>query len=284
MKRPAPWRLADHGDSLETTYWPLFGEQFPAYEIYWQKYSVPLTKRDDASYSIQFKSNKELAKLNPPRTKSDLDIAKLHYATFWHLCAVYRLRHSDPDLVLELDSFTHCITRLSSARDTAESFAGVATGLGPDPKRARRAWRDANPSKRMKQLGDYRNHLVHGAPFMRLDNGMGSLFPRIGREARYHDDWRGPVRQSDFAVPELIVDSAWSSCLRYAERAWRAVLKVAGPPSSYPSPTPSVDLMVELRAGAGSGITSTASYAIDPKAFWSEPVSGAARAVRKVSP
>ncbi len=276
------WRLADHGDSVEIDYWPLFGELFPAYEIYWRNYAVPLTKRDGTDYSIQFKSDKELALLKPPRSKGDLDMAKLNYATFWHLCAVYRLRHDAFQFEMELDTFTHCITRLASARDTAAAFAGIATGLSPDPKKARVAWWTANPNKRMQQLGAYRNHLVHGAPFMRLNDGLGSLFPRIGREERYHDDWRGRVRRSDFARPELIVDAAWTWCLRYAERTWRSVLKVIDTPSAYPPPTAAVDFMVELRTGAGSGVTSTASYAINPPTwqvdpFWSVPVSGSAK-------
>lgn len=76
------WRLADHGDRLERAFGLLFGEQFPSYEIYWRKYSVPLTKREDAEYSHHFKSDKDLAKLDPPRTKFDLELATLHYATF----------------------------------------------------------------------------------------------------------------------------------------------------------------------------------------------------------
>jgi len=171
------WRLADHGDRLERAFGLLFGEQFPSYEIYWRKYSVPLTKREDAEYSHHFKSDKDLAKLDPPRTKFDLDLATLHYATFWHLCAAYRLRHLDDEPVMELDTFVHCITRLSSARDTAAAFAGIAHSMGPKAKRAREAWFNAKPSKPMQLLGAYRNFLVHGAPFMQLDvNGM---YPRV---------------------------------------------------------------------------------------------------------
>ena len=244
------WRLADHGDRLERAFGLLFGEQFPSYEIYWRKYSVPLTKREDAEYSHHFKSDKDLAKLDPPRTKFDLDLATLHYATFWHLCAAYRLRHLDDEPVMELDTFVHCITRLSSARDTAAAFAGIAHRMGPKAKRAREAWFNAKPSKPMQLLGAYRNFLVHGAPFMQLDvNGMYPLYPRIGREARYHNNWRGGYRTRDFAMPPAIVDSAWAWCLRYVELTWRAVLKVAGPPSTYPSPSPEVDWMVELSKG-----------------------------------
>jgi len=264
------WRLANHGDALEKSFWPLFGNEFPSYEIYWRKYSVPLTKRDGATYSHHFKSDKELAKLSPARTKFDIDLAKLHYATLWHLTAVYRLRHLD-DLLLELDSFTHCITRLSSARDTAAAFAGIAHLMGTDPEKARRAWWNAHPNERMKQLGMYRNHLVHGAPFTQLDvGGLSPLYPRIGREARYHNDWRGGFRKSDFARPEAIVDTAWSWCLRYVEQAWRAVLRVAGAPSAYQSPPPEADWV--WTGGADSGITSSASRGIDP--FKPDPLSG----------
>lgn len=269
------WRLADHGDSLEVGFWPLFGKQFPAYEIYWRKYSVPLTKRDGATYSHNFKSDKELAELDPPRTKLDIDLAKLHYATFWHLTAVYRLRRLS-DLLLELDSFTHCITRLSSARDTAAAFAGIAHGMGTDPERARRKWWNSNPNERMKKLGLYRNHLVHGAPFTQLDvGGVSPLYPRIGLEARYHTDWRGGHRRSDFALPEAIVDSAWSWCLRYVEQTWRAALKVAGPPSAYPLPTPEVDWMVELNR-PGPVVTSSATQIVDDP-FIPATVSGVSR-------
>jgi len=274
MGRPTGWCLADHGDALEIAFWPLFGKQFPAYETYWRKYTVPLTRRDAAPYDHGFKSDRELAILNPPRTKVDLLVAKLHYATFWHLSAVHRLRHSD--LLLDLDSFTHCIIRLASARDTTAAFAGMATGLGKTPKAARHAWFKANPNPRMLQLGNYRNHLVHGAPFMQLDvGGLSPLYPRIGLEDRYHDDWRGGFRKSDFARPEGIVDSAWPGCLRYAERSWRAVLKAAGPPSTYPLPTPEVGYMVRLRKGLGRVVTSSSRQASDP--FVSEPISGASR-------
>src|SRR5207244_343497 len=125
-------------------------------------------RRDWTPPDVHFKSDAELAQLDPPRNKHDLNLARLHYATFWHLCAAYDVRNGGP---MDLDLFTGCVTRLASATDTSDAFLGLIQGLGTKPKPAREAWRPAHPDPRTFQLRTYRNHLVHGAPFMQVVSG-----------------------------------------------------------------------------------------------------------------
>jgi hypothetical protein len=264
---PGPWLIAEHGDYREQRCWPLFGaQQFPSYETYWRGYVVPLTRRDWTPPDIHFKSDSELAQLDPPRTKHDLDLARLHYATFWHMCAAYELRNAGP---LDLDSFTGCITRLASATDTADAFLTLVDGPGLKPKEARERWRAVHRDTKTWELRMYRNHLVHGAPFMQRETRSGLCFPRIGREQSYHDDWRGPIVREDFASPESIIDAAWGACLNYFERQWVAMLSRVGPPSKYPLASPLWD---ETTYASSATVQTTVARLSDPPPdFWTAP-------------
>lgn len=86
------YRLISDGDSVEKEYYFLFiGREFPSYEIFWQQFITPLSRRPA---SIQLKNDAELA--NDGRIQNDICIAQLHYSTLLHLIRAYGFLNLPP--------------------------------------------------------------------------------------------------------------------------------------------------------------------------------------------
>lgn len=228
------YRLAIDGDSTEKESWFLFLQrEFPEYEIFWQKYIVPLTNRP---HNIHFKNDTELAQLG--KGPQDICIAQLHYTILVHLRRAF--------LMLSLgdrmsgDEFKEGIIRLSSVLDVADELLERFNNRSNyDPwlesgdkqhkggREAREAWRRKPFSANTKPLRDYRNHLVHG----RLSPSVNGQYPVIGQESQYFD-WRkvtdpgnfGSLNPVDFAHPHDIVKQAWDMTLSYLRDMWRTHL------------------------------------------------------------
>lgn len=220
------YRLAIDGDYFERQYWDLFiQKKFPNYEKFWLKYIVPLTNRPD---DIHFKSDVELAKIG--KSADDICIAQLHYSLLIHLIRTFDILRSE---IVNLDNLTEGIVRLSGALDVAFELLERHTNPGHyDPwiengknsgEEARRLWQRKTPYS-LKEIRNYRNHLVHG----RMMPSTDYLFPKIGLENKYFD-WRwitDPVNnpgleREDFAPARNILFGAWKEVLGYLDDQWR---------------------------------------------------------------
>lgn len=240
------YTLEKHGDDYEQRYWAAFlRDEFPAYEVVWASYIVPLTGRPEHVY---FKTDDELAEIG--RGPSDVANAQLHYTTFTHLVRVFELRRTEFE---STDLFIEAMVRLAAATDVAdELFERVTKPACYEPwkesRAPRDAWRKANGYP-LREVREYRNRLLHGRllPFVQTTI-VGSLpgeifvpgrvrntiqFPKIGREANYVD-WRwlltgddriaGEALDADFDLAATVVDDAWNRLLGYLEREWERTL------------------------------------------------------------
>lgn len=231
---PQNYRLAAHGDGLEQEAWGLFlANEFPSYEIFWQRYVVPVTNRPAVAPAgavpqhLRFKMDSD---------DHQVCVAQLHYSVLWHLSVAWRLK-SLP--FLDINGVANCIVRLNSALDIAEELLQRHARPGYyDPwseergEAARRTWRDDHPpdKARLRALRDYRNHLIHGRIPMTISiNGVFRV-PRIGKE-RLYLDWRkailaslDPATAADFATPHEVVGGAWQEVTDFLESRWQSVL------------------------------------------------------------
>jgi hypothetical protein len=220
--------LEQWGDPYEKEAWAAFiRDEFPAYELLWRAYVVPLTNRPT---SIDFKSDEELAEEGGGH--EDICNAQLHYTVLLHLLRVFNLRKGD--LLRDQDVFTEAIVRLSAVTDVADELLQRATTRGTYPAwkegpTARKQWRKENGYP-LQGLRDYRNRLLHGRllPHVHLyynrDDEKIILVPIIGREDKYLD-WRVPWEvNEDFEDAHVVVDGAWNEVLAYLAREWTDTL------------------------------------------------------------
>ena len=106
------YNLEDNGDRIEMLSWKKFlKNEFGSYEVFWQKYIIPLTNRPR---NIHFKSNVELSEVG--KTENDICIAQLHYSILRHLARCYEIKTSR---LLNLDLLTEGIVRLVGCQDIA---------------------------------------------------------------------------------------------------------------------------------------------------------------------
>jgi len=220
--------LESDGDPYEREAQAAFArDEFPAYELLWHVYVVPLTNRPT---SIDFKSDEELAEIG--RGREDLCNAQLHYTVLRHLLRVFRLREADS--LRDEDSFTEAIVRLSAVTDVADELLQRATTPGEyaaweEGQAARKRWRKHN-NNHLQHLRDYRNRLLHGRLLPHVEFHYNPeeekiiLVPVMGREGAYLD-WRVKWDvANDFDDAHVIVDRAWREVLDYLAREWANTL------------------------------------------------------------
>lgn len=227
------YRLAIDGDSLEKFCWDKFIQnQFPSYEIFWQRFVVPITNRP---FDIHAKTDDELKKIS--KSAHDICLSQLHYSVLRHLLKVYLILNSQKPI--GLDELTDGMVRLGGALDVAfELLERFKNPTKYDPwlvkknnntlgsKNARENWQKTN-SYPLQDIRDYRNHLVHG----RLVPSINGLLPKIGKE-KYYLDWRKVtdpkqvqnLNLEDFTSPQQILIESWNQVLTYLEENWKKIL------------------------------------------------------------
>ncbi len=74
----------EFGDHQEQRLWPLLSRAFPAYEIFWRRYVVPLTNRIDPN--ISFANNRDIwIRLRADVHQKQEQLAMHHYSVFYYL-------------------------------------------------------------------------------------------------------------------------------------------------------------------------------------------------------
>jgi|GEM_PF-6973359 len=98
------YTLITHGDRYEQRYWPELSATFPNYEIFWQRYIVPLTRREtDGSIHLRTDIDPLLEELS-----------MAHYSAFYHLGVARELRKPEffEDIFFHLSAATEMVENL----------------------------------------------------------------------------------------------------------------------------------------------------------------------------
>jgi hypothetical protein len=224
-----PHTLKADGDQIEQQlYAPLIQPHFPSYEVFWDKFVIPLTNRP---VDIQLKTDADLATIG--KGDHDICIAQLHYSVLRHLGRAYVLRQNEN---YSLDHLVCSLSSIVGAQDVAfellqrfkhpsnyGAWLETRTGGVDGGREARKHWKRADGHP-LQDIRNYRNHLIHG----RTPPGIDNKYPKIGRENSYFD-WRKitaaaapPVADFDSATD--IHDAAFSQTVTYFETKWAAEL------------------------------------------------------------
>src|SRR4029077_9375151 len=88
--------LKNHGDWREVELGPLIQEAFPAYEIFWRRYIVPLTNRVDPAIPPD---TPKWIRLRPEVSNTLEWMAMCHYSVFYYLARARKRMRSDTSLL-----------------------------------------------------------------------------------------------------------------------------------------------------------------------------------------
>jgi hypothetical protein len=78
------FKLADFGDRHEQRLWSLLSADFPAYEVFWRRYIVPLTHRVDPIFSFPGDRDSWI-RIRPDVSARQEQLAMHHYSVFYYL-------------------------------------------------------------------------------------------------------------------------------------------------------------------------------------------------------
>ncbi len=223
------YTLQADGDGIEQQlYAPLIQPYFPSYEVFWQKFVIPLTNRP---IDIHCKSDSALAAIG--KGDHELCLSQLHYSVLRHLGRAFQLRK---ERNYGLDHLVFSLSAIVGAQDVAfellERFTnptsygtwlGKRSGGIDGGHEAQLNWKRSNAYP-LQDIRDYRNHLVHG----RTPPGFANQYPKIGQESSYFD-WRkvtavATLPTTDFSPATDIHDSAFGQTVAYFETQWTANL------------------------------------------------------------
>lgn len=207
---------------------------FPSYEVFWQKFVVPLTHRPGDK---QLKTDAELAAVG--KGHAELCLAQLHYTVLLQLDRSRQLMRSPS---FSVDHLVFALSTLVGAQDCAfellERFANPTAydpwldrrkkkGSAIGSKEAKDEWqkKDKRP---LQIIRDYRNCLVHGRTLPGIHHGRDFLVPKIGKETAYFD-WRlvtavATLPLSDFDHPSSVMKAAFDLTVAYIESKWKSEL------------------------------------------------------------
>jgi hypothetical protein len=230
------YQLATDGDRYEIDYYPLFIQtEFPSYEVFWQKFIVPLTRRPT---DIHTKNDTELAQMG--RTPNDICIAQLHYSVLRHLIRAYDIQRTH---TMGVDHAFFGLTAVCGAHDVAfELLERFRSPARYDPwavkkrgnilggKDAQTAWKKADNFP-LQNFRDYRNNLMHGRMLPGLVVEDVTYLPTVGKELQYLD-WRkitnlptpSQFPRTDFSKVADILSAAWQGTIQYLESRWQTHL------------------------------------------------------------
>jgi hypothetical protein len=229
------YSLQSNGDLIEQKFYPhIVQKGFPTYEVFWQKFVVPLTNRPT---DIQFKSDTALTAIG--KGHHELCIAQLHYTVLRQLGRTFDMMQGSN---FSVDLLALGMSTLVGAQDCAFElleryrnpslygpWADKKRGPGtPDGGReAQNKWKQTNGYP-LQDIRDYRNNAVHGRTMPAIALNGQAHTPRIGKELTYFD-WRLVTATTtppivDFDTPKNIMQDAFKRTVAYFETTWRAIL------------------------------------------------------------
>lgn len=175
------YTLEDHGDLYEQRFLATLSTSFPNYEIFWQRFIVPLTRRASDG-SIHLRSD-----IDPLLEMS----AMAHYSVFFHLGVTYEMRGSEffEDTFFHLSAATEMVEKLilSIAKILVERIEGqpIANYLDEEDihQKIQNYWDNQKDGyerhyDRFLESGRTVNYSFHA-----IDDVVRQLFSQQGKEA-----------------------------------------------------------------------------------------------------
>ena len=215
------YSLAEHGDGREREWWPLLENSFPNYQVFWQRYVVPLTHRIDASIPAFDRRWYRMRAGIPPRFQA---LAITHYSVFY-FAARALARLNEPGKLFPED----VVFLLETCGENALHFFDAVTALlsdfgldGPKERQYPNSFPDV-----FKNIHAYRCVILHNPVIGRAERKGSQYLPLIEHLEEYKFSWSAVEQlKDDQLVParKLFCEYA-ADTVEYLNNKWEELIE-----------------------------------------------------------
>ncbi|HKM47875.1 MAG TPA: hypothetical protein VJX69_09815 [Terriglobales bacterium] len=231
------FNLACHGDRWERELSSVGLEYFPAYEIFWRRYVVPLTNRIDPGISFSLDGDRWI-RLRDDVEKRPEQMAMHHYSVFYYLARAASRIHSDkrecPEDIFSLldacgdNALDFCIVMRTILKDFG---AKVKVDFLPQQDDelccARKRSKGDKSRGGLVEVQEYRDAILHNPVLGRGIGAPRELLPKREFLAKGKLTWR----EAACLKPEQLIDSGqlYSRLLgeiaSFLQETWGALIR-----------------------------------------------------------
>lgn len=225
--------LASHGDHREQEWGPAIREYFPAYEIFWRRYVVPLTNRVDPSISF---SNRDLwIRLRDGVRPEYEQMAMHHYSIFYYLArAIVRIRSGKSvfpeDVFASLDACGDNVRAFFAAMRSILKDFGVHTDFLPVQKDQLCVGEERSKPKMLRgafvEVQAYRDTILHNPVLGRGMQVSREFLPKPEFLPKVELSWREAARLESEQLIESqeLYAKLLSDCGSFLQRTWEPLI------------------------------------------------------------
>lgn len=211
------------GDRHEQTFWKLLQEDFPAYQVFWRQYIVPLTNRVDPSIS---REDNRWIRIRPSVSDEYLRMVMGHYSVF-HFLGRATTRMQAPENVEYAEDVLYL---LDSAADNLAHFLKALIKIAKDAD-TQFAFRPDQFPKTLdpvfQEISTYRDTLLHNPVLGRRTDLSVEFLPRYKVLQHVKVLWRNAesLPDSDFVESKDLLTRLCAEMKESLQKIWVDILK-----------------------------------------------------------
>jgi len=224
--------LKNHGDHWEQEWSPLIQAAFPAYEVFWRRYIVPLTNRIDPKISH---SNPLWIRPRPGVSDALESMTMSHYSVFYYLARARGLMSANGEPFPE-DVFALLDTCRDNVQSFFESILGVFRDFGlSGPKLPAQDNLLCIESDRTKPNSDrggfvrakqYRDVVIHNPVLGRMSDTTGVMLPHWTALERIKVSWQAAetLEPKDWINSHELYEALYRDITLFLQHEWQVII------------------------------------------------------------
>lgn len=215
--------LRQDGDRWEQELWSFTEETFPAYQVFWRRYVVPLTNRINPAVSA---STPEKIRLRSEITGQLEKMTMHHYSVFYFLARARKRISEDKPLPLPEDVFA----LLDACRDNILRFFQVIMDIYTfsNPCLGLPITEDqlCGSCPALGAVKEYRNTILHFPVLGRSANQDREFLPKREALPKVRNSWRAAekLKENEFVDSHELYEHLYRDLAVFLERNWREII------------------------------------------------------------
>lgn len=215
------FKLETHGDRWEQEWWPLVKNDFPAYEIFWQRYVVPLTNRICGPQM----SEREWTRLRPGVSDRLERMTMFHYSVFYNLArATERVRKTSQ--LFPEDVFALLDTCGDNLIPFCRTILEILGDFGRSIPRGLPTQRGGEELAPFLEVQEYRDAILHNPVLGHAMDRGASQLPRRAALDSVKLSWRAVARlgPDEFVDSRELYKRLLAEITTFLEAKWRQII------------------------------------------------------------